>query len=279
MWQGDAAGIAPLATGLLRRTAALAAHRRYRRHRPAGLVILDRIKDTLIAHGRKIYAADAEAAAFEAAGPRDRGHGRRRWRTPARRDGWCCSARYSVAERAAWMRCMRGRRIAEPVGQPAACCRRCLAASNLAPYRGPPAARSATRPRDGFHGRRLKVLPSNTQWRGIMGKRLSRSRSPPSAATAWSFPLPIFAAARARRSARRWKRSRPARAGRLPPAMNAKPHLLLPWPWEVVHHPAILDAVEDLLGPDLLCFGTSFIIKNAGDERYVTWHQDQRIGG
>lgn len=65
-----------------------------------------------------------------------------------------------------------------------------------------------------------------------------------------------------------------ARGGRLPPTLNAKIHLLLPWAWSLVHSPAIVDAIEDLLGPDILCWGTSFIIKNAQDDRYVTWHQD-----
>ncbi len=65
-----------------------------------------------------------------------------------------------------------------------------------------------------------------------------------------------------------------ARAGRLPPSLNAKPHLLLPWFWDLVHDPRIVDPVEDLLGPDLLCWGTSFISKKGRDGRYVSWHQD-----
>lgn len=35
----------------------------------AGLVILDRIKDCIIVHGRNIHAADAEAAALDVDGP------------------------------------------------------------------------------------------------------------------------------------------------------------------------------------------------------------------
>ena len=65
-----------------------------------------------------------------------------------------------------------------------------------------------------------------------------------------------------------------ARAGRIPPTLNAKIHLLLPWAWSLVHASAIVDPVEDLLGPDILCWGTSFIIKNPRADRYVTWHQD-----
>ncbi len=64
------------------------------------------------------------------------------------------------------------------------------------------------------------------------------------------------------------------RAGRLSAVFNAKPHLLVPWLWDLVHDPRIVDRVEDILGPDLLCWGTSFISKSPGDSRYVAWHQD-----
>jgi non-heme Fe2+,alpha-ketoglutarate-dependent halogenase len=69
------------------------------------------------------------------------------------------------------------------------------------------------------------------------------------------------------------------RAGRLPPAMNAKPHLLIPWLWEMVHDARIVDVIESLLGPDILCWGTSFISKRPGDSRYVSWHQDATYWG
>ena len=70
-----------------------------------------------------------------------------------------------------------------------------------------------------------------------------------------------------------------ARAGRLPPIFNAKPHLLAPWLWELVRDPRILDRVEALLGPDILCWGTSFISKSPADARYVAWHQDAAYWG
>ena len=65
-----------------------------------------------------------------------------------------------------------------------------------------------------------------------------------------------------------------SRAGRLPPAMNAKPHLLVRWLWDLVHDPRIVEPVADLMGPDLLCWGTSFISKSGKDEKFVSWHQD-----
>ncbi len=65
-----------------------------------------------------------------------------------------------------------------------------------------------------------------------------------------------------------------SKAGRIPPALNAKIHLLVPWLWDMVHDACIVDAVEDLLGPNVACWGTSFIAKNGPEARRVTWHQD-----
>lgn len=48
---------------------------------------------------------------------------------------------------------------------------------------------------------------------------------------------------------------------------------------ELAHHPRLLDAVEDLLGPDLLICGTVLFIKEAGDPAFVSWHQDARYMG
>ena len=53
-----------------------------------------------------------------------------------------------------------------------------------------------------------------------------------------------------------------------------KPHLLFTWLDEICHHPRLLDAVEDLLGPDLIIFSGAFFTKNARDGNYVPWHQD-----
>jgi ectoine hydroxylase-related dioxygenase (phytanoyl-CoA dioxygenase family) len=46
-----------------------------------------------------------------------------------------------------------------------------------------------------------------------------------------------------------------------------------------VHHPAILDAVEDVIGPDIRLFHLSVWPKNAGDPAYVSWHQDATYFG
>jgi len=61
--------------------------------------------------------------------------------------------------------------------------------------------------------------------------------------------------------------------------LRHKSHLLFPWMWDLVHHPAILDPVESVIGPDILCWSTTFFIKEAKDPGYVSWHQDSTYWG
>ena len=61
--------------------------------------------------------------------------------------------------------------------------------------------------------------------------------------------------------------------------MRHKSHLLFTWLAELVRRSAILDTVEDLHGPDLLCWTTNFFIKEAADPAFVSWHQDSTYWG
>ena len=58
-----------------------------------------------------------------------------------------------------------------------------------------------------------------------------------------------------------------------------KPHLLFPFLADLVRHPAILDAIEDVLGPDILCWSSNFFIKEAETLSFVSWHQDSTYWG
>ena len=58
-----------------------------------------------------------------------------------------------------------------------------------------------------------------------------------------------------------------------------KLHLLLGWMNELVRHPAILDVMEDMLGPDILCWQTHFFVKEPHDPGFVSWHQDSTYWG
>ena len=70
-----------------------------------------------------------------------------------------------------------------------------------------------------------------------------------------------------------------ANGGRLSGRLTQKPYLLFPWINQLIYHPAILDAVEDVLGPNLLCWSAQFFIKNARDPSFVSWHQDATYWG
>jgi non-haem Fe2+, alpha-ketoglutarate-dependent halogenase len=61
--------------------------------------------------------------------------------------------------------------------------------------------------------------------------------------------------------------------------LRHKTHLLFTWADELVHHSKILDAVEDVLGPDILCWTTNFFIKEAMSPGFVSWHQDSTYWG
>lgn len=61
--------------------------------------------------------------------------------------------------------------------------------------------------------------------------------------------------------------------------LRHKPHVLFTWLNDLVRHPRILDAVEDVLGPNLLCWSSTFFIKEANDAGFVSWHQDSTYWG
>ena len=62
-------------------------------------------------------------------------------------------------------------------------------------------------------------------------------------------------------------------------AQRSKSHLLFKWVDDLMRDSTLLDAVEDLIGPDILCWNTIFWIKEAGSQSYVSWHQDLRYWG
>jgi hypothetical protein len=63
------------------------------------------------------------------------------------------------------------------------------------------------------------------------------------------------------------------------PQKGLKAHLYLPWMEDVVRNTQILDAVESIIGPDILCWSSRFFIKNPGNKGFVSWHQDVTYWG
>lgn len=67
--------------------------------------------------------------------------------------------------------------------------------------------------------------------------------------------------------------------GALRGASRTKIYLRYPWAFRLATDPAILDAVEDLIGPDILLYQNTAWAKNAGEDSYVSWHQDNTYFG
>ncbi|MCK8784001.1 phytanoyl-CoA dioxygenase family protein [Roseomonas sp. NAR14] len=57
------------------------------------------------------------------------------------------------------------------------------------------------------------------------------------------------------------------------------PHLLLPWVMRLATDARILDKVEDLLGPDLMIWTSTFFIKEPNSPTISAWHQDSTYYG
>jgi ectoine hydroxylase-related dioxygenase (phytanoyl-CoA dioxygenase family) len=56
-------------------------------------------------------------------------------------------------------------------------------------------------------------------------------------------------------------------------------HFMCRWVDELARTPAILDAVEDLLGPDILLYTSRFFIKEPHSDGIAAWHQDSTYFG
>jgi non-haem Fe2+, alpha-ketoglutarate-dependent halogenase len=93
------------------------------------------------------------------------------------------------------------------------------------------------------------------------------------------FPVRVLSAAEARAYRDRLEEQERTLGGPLTGDMRHKVHLLFTWANELARHPKILDAVEDVIGPDILCWSTTFFTKEARSPSFVSWHQDATYWG
>lgn len=57
-------------------------------------------------------------------------------------------------------------------------------------------------------------------------------------------------------------------------SLTLKAHLPFGRLCNLIRNEKILDAVEDLIGPDIICWGSSMFAKDAGDGKWISWHAD-----
>lgn len=60
---------------------------------------------------------------------------------------------------------------------------------------------------------------------------------------------------------------------------KSKIHTILNSPYRLATHPTMLDLVEALIGPDILLYNVTYIIKEPGSTSHVSWHQDLTYWG
>ena len=56
--------------------------------------------------------------------------------------------------------------------------------------------------------------------------------------------------------------------------LHIKGHLYFTWLWQLSQHPNLTGAIADLVGEDLFVLASRFWIKQPGDRKFVSWHQD-----
>ena len=93
------------------------------------------------------------------------------------------------------------------------------------------------------------------------------------------FPVTVMTPEQAAGYLERLDRAAAAHAAEAEAVLKIKSHLVFGCLDELLHLPAVLDAVEDILGPNILAWSSSLFAKDARDPRYVSWHQDLAYWG
>lgn len=112
-----------------------------------------------------------------------------------------------------------------------------------------------------------------------MGKALSDDQIEYWEENGCVFPIRAFSAAEAEANFDRYLALEREIGEEPQNRFKIKAHLPFPWMWDIIQSETILDAVEDLIGPNILCWGSSFFTKQANDPRFVSWHQDSTYYG
>jgi Phytanoyl-CoA dioxygenase (PhyH) len=60
---------------------------------------------------------------------------------------------------------------------------------------------------------------------------------------------------------------------------RSRTHVLLSWVHSLTRHPAILDTVDDLIGPNILVYTSTWFIKEPESVAIAAWHQDATYFG
>lgn len=93
------------------------------------------------------------------------------------------------------------------------------------------------------------------------------------------FPVPVLTGEELKRYRGACDRLEEQLGGRPRTVETRQMHLHFRWAYELATHALVLDAVELLLGPNLLIWATELFIKHPGDGISVGWHRDEDYTG
>jgi len=112
-----------------------------------------------------------------------------------------------------------------------------------------------------------------------MGKRLSNTAIQNFHEQGYYLPLDVASVEEIQEMRRQLEAFEAESGGALLGTNRFKNHLLFKWLSDLIRSPRILDAVEDLIGPNLLVWSTDWWIKEAQSPQFVSWHQDSQYWG
>src|SRR5262245_23243843 len=112
-----------------------------------------------------------------------------------------------------------------------------------------------------------------------MGKRLTEAEVARYRRDGMVFPVPVLAPDEATRFRGAFAEVAARLGGRPVAQAPGDPPQHVRWSYDLATHPAILGAVEDVLGPDILVWTVSIFPKYPRDPGYISWHQDGTYWG
>ncbi len=112
-----------------------------------------------------------------------------------------------------------------------------------------------------------------------MAKVLSSGAAEQYCTDGYYLPVRVLPAAEAASLRAALEAVEATQGGALKPEQRNKSHLLFKWLDDLIRDARVLDPIEDLIGPDILCWNTLFWIKEPKTPTFVSWHQDIHYWG
>jgi len=117
------------------------------------------------------------------------------------------------------------------------------------------------------------------RWRGNVTRTLTDQELQTYEKDGLLFPIRVFSPEEAAQFLSKWEAFEHSSGSVVQGKFRYKSHLLFPFVDQIMREPAILDLVEDILGPDIMVWNVNLYPKEPGDGRFISWHQDSAHWG